>query len=86
MSSFNDPPRGYDVVGVRKDGRIKGYVKRADLEPGFLDDYFNLFEPELLLDESASLLGALSALRKTPHEYAKVMGQVSDIVTKGYLQ
>ena len=86
MSSFNDPPRGYDVVGVRKDGRIKGYVKRADLELGFLDDYFNSFEPELLLDESASLLGALSALRKTPHEYVKVMGQVSDIVTKGDLQ
>ncbi len=81
-----DPPCDYDVEGVRKSGLIKGYVKRADLGPGFLDDYLNPFEPELLLDESVSLLGALSVLRKTPHVYVKVMGQVSGIVTKGDLQ
>ncbi len=81
-----DPPCDYDVEGVRQDGLNKGYVKRADLGPGFLDDYLNPFEPELLLDESVSLLGALSVLRKTPHVYVKVMGQVSGIVTKGDLE
>ena len=86
VRSFMDPPRDYDVVGVRKDGLIKGYVNRVDLGTGVLDDYIIPFEPEFLLDESANLLDALSVLRKTPHVYVKVMGQVFGIVTKGDLQ
>ena len=38
VRTFMDPPRDYDVVGVRKDGLIEGYVNRDDLGPGVLDD------------------------------------------------
>lgn len=85
--SFMDhPDRDYDVVGVRRNGLIDGYVNRADLGQGVLDDYFKTFEPNLLLDESTNILDALRLLRESPRVYVQVMGQVSGIVTKGDLQ
>src|SRR3990172_12268345 len=86
VRSFMDPPRDYDVVGVRRDGLIQGYVNREDFRTGVLDNYFRSFEPDLLLDESANILDAVSILRKSPRVYVQVMGQVSGIVTKGDLQ
>lgn len=78
--------RDFDVVGVRREGLITGYVNRADLQTGILDDYFKPFEPDLLLDESANILDALYRLRESPRVYVRAMGQVSGIVTKGDLQ
>ena len=86
VRSFMNPPRDYDVVGVRRNGLIDGYVNRTDLGPGILDDYFKPFEPDLLLDESANILDALRLLRESARVYVEVMGRVSGIVTKGDLQ
>lgn len=87
VRTFMDPPRDYDVVGVRKDGLIEGYVNREDLGPGVLNDYLKPFEPDLLLDESASIRDALRLLCEPPHRvYVQVIDRVSGIVTKGDLQ
>ena len=87
VRTFMDQPRDYDVVGVRKDGLIEGYVNREDLGPGVLNDYLKPFEPNLLLDESANIRDALRLLCKPPHRvYVQVLGRVSGIVTKGDLQ
>jgi hypothetical protein len=82
-----NPSHDYDVVGVRRNGLIGGYVNREDLGPGVLDDYFKPFEPSLILDESANILDALRLLRKPPSRvYVEIMGRVAGIVTKGDLQ
>jgi len=87
VRTFMDPPRDYDVVGVRKDGLIEGYVNREDLGPGVLNDYLKPFEPDLLLDESANIREALRLLGEPPHRvYVQVLDRVSGIVTKGDLQ
>lgn len=87
VRTFMDPPRDYDVVGVRKDGLIEGYVNREDLGPGVLNEYLKPFEPDLLLDESANIRDALRLLCEPPHRvYVQVLDRVSGIVTKGDLQ
>lgn len=86
VRAFMGPPRDFDVVGVRKHGLVDGYVNRADLGSGVVDDYVKSFESDLLLDESASLLDALRRLRESNRVYVQIMGQVYGIVTKGDLQ
>ncbi|MEE9550496.1 MAG: hypothetical protein V3W08_08875 [Candidatus Binatia bacterium] len=80
VRTFMEPPRDYDVVGVRKDGLIEGYVNREDLGPGVLNDYLKPFEPSLLLDESANIRDALRLLCEPPHRvYVQVSGVRHDI-------
>lgn len=79
--------RDYDVVGVRKDGLIEGYVNREGLVTGVLNDYLKPFEPDLFRDESVNIRVALRLLCEQPHRvYVQVLGRVSGIVTKGDLQ
>jgi hypothetical protein len=78
--------RNFDVVGVRQNGIVDGYVKRSDLTGGTLEDHLTRFEPDLQVDETTSILGVLRLLRDSPRVFVVVMGHVSGIVTKGDLQ
>jgi len=77
--------RDFDVVGVRRNGIVNGYVKRSDLTSGTLEDHLIPFEAHLQVDETTSILGALRLLRDPPKVFVVVMGHVSGIVTKGDL-
>ncbi len=78
--------KDFDVVGVRRNGLIVGYVERAQLCEGTLEQHLRCFEEQLLLDESSSILGALQLLAQSPRIFVRVMGKVWAIVTKGDLQ
>ncbi len=79
--------RNFDVVGVRQNGIVDGYVKRSDLTGGTLEDHLTPFEPHLQVDETTSILGALRLLRDSPPRvFVVVMSHISGIVTKGDLQ
>ncbi|OHC80602.1 MAG: hypothetical protein A3G73_02785 [Rhodospirillales bacterium RIFCSPLOWO2_12_FULL_67_15] len=78
--------RDFDVVGVRRDGAVEGFVHRSDLNRGTLDEHLQRFEDRLLLHESAPLLATLDILTTSPHAFVLVLGQVAGIVTKGDLQ
>lgn len=76
----------FDVVGVRDNGLVVGYVKRSELTNGTLDDHRLRFEPELQVDESTPILAALRLLRNAPRVFVVVMDHVLGIITKGDLQ
>lgn len=78
--------KDFDVVGIRQNGLIVGYVERTHLREGTLEQYLMPFEERLLLDESSPILGALELLAGSPRVFVLVMGQVGAIVTKGDLQ
>jgi len=78
--------RNFDVVGVREDGRMVGYVRRKDLKAGPVRDCLNRFTDRDALPESDSLLTAVQALSERSELFITVMGQVGAIVTKGDLQ
>lgn len=78
--------RGYDVVGVRQEGVVRGYALRAELEGGLLGDHLRPFQSSDVLPEGEPLLAALSALKERTHVFINVLGHVGGIVTRGDLQ
>jgi hypothetical protein len=78
--------RDFDVVGVRHDGRVIGFVQRQELEVGAIDDHLLRFDESGVLDESAPLLEVLERLVASPRVFVRVMGEIGAIVTKGDLQ
>jgi hypothetical protein len=85
VRSFMDA-RNFDVVGVREDGRLVGYVRRAGLKHGPLRDSLCRFRDGDVMAESESLLAAIQALQVRSEVFISVLGQVGAIVTKGDLQ
>ncbi len=85
VKSFMESKK-FDVVGVRRDGIVVGYVNRADLVGGALDDHFTVFDQAALMDESTPILDAMQQLRESPRLFVRLLGHVSGIVTKGDLQ
>lgn len=84
IKAFMDE-RDFDVVGVRQDGIVVGYVECSKLMGKTLEDHMTPFESHLEVDETTSILGALRLLRDSPRIFVRVMGHVSGIVTKGDL-
>jgi hypothetical protein len=78
--------RNFDVVGLRDDGRLVGYVRRKDLAAGAVRDQLIHFGEGDTLSESEPLLAAIQALRDRSELFIAILGQVGGIVTKGDLQ
>lgn len=78
--------RGYDVVGVRRDGVMTGFAARQDLAQGLVGSHCQSFGPEAVLPDSEPLLAAFTALHARGHVFITVLGHVGGIVTRGDLQ
>jgi hypothetical protein len=78
--------RNFDVVGLREDGRLAGYVRRTDLKDGPVQGCLTRFRKGEVLAESEPLSAAIQALRDRSELFISVLGQVGGIVTKGDLQ
>jgi len=78
--------KDFDVVGVREDGDIIGYVERKDLHGEFLSDNVQKFTEEHLLNENASLHTALEILKDRDWAFVRFLNYPVGIVTRGDLQ
>jgi len=78
--------RDYDVVGVRRDGLVVGYVKRMDLSDGTLANHLVKFSSDNIIDESTQLIDILKQMRKTTRLFVLIFGQIGGIVTRGDIQ
>jgi hypothetical protein len=78
--------KDFDVVGVRQNGAVIGYVHRADLRKGTLEQYTKPFDEQLLVEDWSPLLAVLELLVGSPQVFIVFMGEVSGIITKGDLQ
>jgi hypothetical protein len=78
--------KDFDVVGVRQNGTVIGYVHRADLRAGTLEQYVRPFDEQLLMDDWSPMLAVLELLASFPQVFVVVMGEVSGIIMKGDLQ
>jgi hypothetical protein len=79
--------RNFDVVGVRENGQVVGYVRRNNLKPGRIRDCLVRFgNGENPITESDPLVSAIQALRNRSELFVTVLGHVGAIVTKGDLQ
>jgi hypothetical protein len=78
--------RDFDVVGVRNEGRIAGYVAREGIGQGQCGQFQRPFEGAMVVNDAASLLDVLLQLKDSPFVFVTVLGEVAAIVTRSDMQ
>jgi CBS domain-containing protein len=78
--------RGYEVVGIRKDGVLAGYVKHEELCHGQCEDHLRPYEAAEVVPDSATLPEIVVRLNELPRVFVTAFGQVGGIVTRTDLQ
>ena len=78
--------RGLEVLGVRREGIVVGYVERASLCEGDCSLYLRPFDPEQTILNSTPIADVILKLKDYPRLFVQVFGQVGGIVTRTDLQ
>jgi hypothetical protein len=78
--------REFDVVGVRQQGMVAGYLVRGELNGANVGAHCRKFAAGDVLPDSEPLLSAFAALCEKRHVFINVLGHVGGIVTRGDLQ
>jgi len=76
----------YDVVGIRQNGTVIGYVKRSDLQDGICENYIVPFDPSELILDTTPLIEVFKILHNHSSLYIVYLNEIVGIVTKGDLQ
>ena len=77
---------GLTIAGVRRDGRVAGFVERDGLGQGPCGVGRKDFAPGTLLPESAPLSAAVRVLAVEPRGFVTAFGEVAGLVTRDDLQ
>lgn len=78
--------RDYDVVGVRRDGLVVGYVERASLSGVDISQACKPFVEGDVVEDTTPLLDVVSLMQRCPRLFVRAFGRVAGIVTRGDLQ
>jgi hypothetical protein len=78
--------RGYEVVGVRHQGVIAGYVAREDLTDGDCDDHLRPFDDGEVVSDSICFPTVVALLSERRRLFVTGFGRVGGIVTRSDLQ
>ena len=76
----------FEVVGVRSNGRVVGYVTQTDLARGKCADHMAPFEDSLVIVDSAPLVDLILRFKNRHRLFVSVFGQVGGIVSRSDLQ
>jgi hypothetical protein len=77
---------GLNVVGIRKAGRVAGYVERGSLEEGICGAYLRPLESATIVEDTAPLLNVLSAIAGARYLLVLMLGEVGGIITPADMQ
>ncbi len=78
--------RNLDVVGVRKEGVVVGYVERAGLSGATCGEHIQSIEAATMISETASFADVVLGLANSPRLFVRVLGAVGGIITMSDLQ
>jgi hypothetical protein len=76
--------RAFDVVGVRREGVVVGYVERDDLGRATCGERVRPIQPSI--SDAASLADVVLGLVDSPRLFVQVLGAVGGIITVSDLQ
>jgi hypothetical protein len=76
--------QGFDVVGIRREGVVVGYLEHADLCGATCGEHKQAIEAPI--SDSASLADVVLGLAKSPRLFVRVLGAVGGIITMSDLQ
>ncbi len=77
--------RRFEVVGVRRDGRVEGYVELANLGDGVCSDYRKSFDDSQIILDSSSLSDLVLRLKDRRRLFVSILGRVGGIVSRSDL-
>jgi CBS domain-containing protein len=76
----------FDVMGIKEDGTVNGYVEQSSLKTGPCGNYRIGFVVSELLEESTPLIEVFSGLHDATRRFVTKRKKVIGIVTRGDLQ
>jgi hypothetical protein len=72
----------FEVVGVRNDGRVAGYLELTDLGTGSCAAYMKAFEDSQIILDSSSLVDLVLRFRDRRRLFVSLLGRVGGIVSE----
>jgi hypothetical protein len=78
--------KDYDLVGVRREGRVAGYAVREELASGCCGDHLHPFGPDDVVPSSASLQETIRSLGVNERCFVSILGQAGAIATLSDLE
>jgi hypothetical protein len=78
--------RDFDVVGIREDGQIVGFVERGELREGECGQFQRTFGEATILEDIVPLLKVLQKLNQAAFAFVTIFGTVGGIITRADLQ
>jgi hypothetical protein len=78
--------RDFDVVGVRGEGQVVGYVDQASLGDGTCGRYRCPLEQAAVVSDAVPLPAVLMGLNRAPFLFVSAFGQVGGIITPADLE
>ena len=78
--------RDFDVVAVRQDGLVVGYLEREDPQEGTCGEHLRSFEEVAVVSDDAPLADVVLGLARAPRLFVRILGAVGGIVTMSDLQ
>lgn len=72
----------FDLVGVRRNGLVEGYVRHEDLTSGVCGDHFRPFTPDDdLVPDTANLIDVVNSLAINQQCFVTILDRVGAIIT-----
>lgn len=85
LRSFMGSKR-FEIVGIRTDGHVEGYVNQEELGNGPCAQYVRPFNDEQVILDSAPLPDLVLKLKASRRLFVSVLGRVGGIVSRSDLQ
>jgi hypothetical protein len=76
----------FDVMGVKEQDSIIGYIRKNDLRDGVCSDHLKKFEISDLISDSTSIIDFISMLKDRKRFFVLEKNKVTGIITRGDLQ
>ena len=74
--------KGFDLVGVRQNGLVEGYVRRDELTAGTCGEHFHPFTPDGdLVPDTANLIDVVKSLSINQQCFVTILDRVGAIIT-----
>ena len=75
--------KGFTVVGVRKNGDVKGFIKIDKLnDNGIIGDYMEDINDENVISETEGIMETLNKLKENDYYFVKILNHYGGIVTR----
>ena len=75
-----------EIVGVRREGVVAGYVQQQDLIGGMCGDHMHSFDKEIVLAETSFYPEVIDCLSRSKYCFISVLGSVSAVIIRNDIQ